>query len=87
MNRVIDTDIVMEYEKAQNYVNRGMAKLGLEMYEQAIDDFDRAILIMPEFAAAYHARASAKKLFGREKEAAADTAEAIRLDPGILDEK
>lgn len=63
------------------YNNRGNDFFGKRQYERAIFNYDSAIRIKPDFAAAYYNRALAHGHMGRYDRAAADFAAAARLEP------
>lgn len=63
------------------YNKRGVAYgIGKE-YKKAVADFDRAIQLMPDFAAAYSNRGKAYLELGDCEPAVADAEQAVRLDP------
>ncbi len=62
------------------YYNRGLAKYNLGRNQEAIADYDRAIQLNPNDAAAYFNRAYAKYALGKKEEAIADYDRAIWLD-------
>ena len=53
----------------------------LGRYEAAIADYDEAICLKPDFAAAYHNRGNAKQALERYGDAIADYNQAILLKP------
>ena len=65
---------------AEGYNSRGFAKDNLGRREEAIEDYDEAIRLNPEFAAAWNNRGLAKSQLGHHEEAIANLDEAIRLD-------
>jgi tetratricopeptide (TPR) repeat protein len=67
-------------ERALN--NRGVLKSGQDD-DGAIADYDAAIAIDPHYAAAFYNRAKAWQRKGDSAKADADSAEAVRLDPGL----
>ena len=64
--------------------NRGMAKEGLNQFEDAIVDYDEAIRLNPEYAVACFQRGYCKGALNRFEEAIADFDEAIRLVPEFV---
>ena len=67
---------------AETYFLRGVAKFSLEQsYAAAIADFDTAIRLKPDYAAAYYNRGYAKDELGQYAAAIADYDTAIRLKP------
>jgi tetratricopeptide (TPR) repeat protein len=53
----------------------------LGQYQQAVEEFDQAIQIDPEFAGAYYHRAVAYGLLGQYQQAIEDFDRAIQIDP------
>jgi tetratricopeptide (TPR) repeat protein len=68
-------------DKAEGYLNRGIAYVVLKQYEKAIGDFDEAIFRDKTLAIAYANRGIAYDHLGKYKEALADYKEALALDP------
>ena len=64
---------------AETYLRRGYAKYRLDQYQPAIDDYDAAINLKPDFAAAYYFRGTVKRSLGQYKEAIEDYDTAIDL--------
>ena len=64
-------------------MNRGNAKDELKQYSEAIADYDKAIELDPNFAAAYTNRGTAKAQLKQYSEAIADYDKAIELDPNL----
>jgi tetratricopeptide (TPR) repeat protein len=62
--------------------NRGVLLSGQDD-DRAIADYDAAIAINPQYAAAFYNRAQAWRHKGDTAKADADAAEAVRLDPGL----
>jgi len=71
----------MSTHTAQAYFNRGNAKAALGAYAAAIEDYDEALRIDPNFKAAYNNRGSAKYKLGAYAAAIEDYDEALRIDP------
>ena len=68
------------YDVANSYFQRGLAKAELGRYEDAIADWDEVIRLYPD-AYTYDNRGLAKANLGRYEEAIADYDEAIRINP------
>ena len=60
---------------------RAFARIECRQFEEAIQDFDRLIELVPDDAHAYYGRGMARMELGQYPEAIADLDEAIRLDP------
>jgi tetratricopeptide (TPR) repeat protein len=70
------------------YLNRGIAFNGLGNYNQAIDDFGRAIKIKPDFADAYRKRSIVYFTLCKNYEAVNDLKTAQKFDDlGVSDLK
>ena len=63
------------------YINRGIAYHTKREYDRAIQDYDEAIRLDPEYALAFADRGSTYRLKGRYDRALQDYDEAIRLNP------
>ena len=66
---------------AEDYYNSGVAKQKAGDLKGAIADYDMAIKLDPNYAAAYNNRGNAKRDLGYNKVAIADYDMAIKLDP------
>ena len=64
---------------AETYLRWGYAKYRLDQYQAAIDDYDAAISLKPDFASAYYFRGTVKRSLGQYKEAIEDYDTAIDL--------
>ena len=79
----VKTAIERDRRNAYAYCTRAVVKVAFDAHEAAIEDFDRAIKLKPDFAHAYRQRGLAKQALGRQKEADTDLAKAKKLDPDI----
>ena len=68
---------------ARMYDRRGVTKIVLGDYEDAIADFDSAIHIKPEEARFYANRARAKEALGQQESAKSDFEKAKDLDSDV----
>lgn len=66
---------------ALTFYNRGTAYAGKREYDRAIQDYDQAIRLDPNFAPAFDARCFARVLVNRFQEAVTDCNESLRLRP------
>ena len=64
---------------AETYLRWGYAKYRSDQYQAAIDDYDAAINLKPDFAPAYYFRGTVKRSLGQYKEAIEDYDTAINL--------
>ena len=69
--------------EAEGQYNAGEAFMEVGEWEDAIDRYDRAIRLDPQFADAYASRGRARFFLGEFQQALEDLDEAIRLDPGL----
>jgi tetratricopeptide (TPR) repeat protein len=65
----------------QLLMRRGMRNMEARLPEEALEDFDAAITLAPDFAEAWHRRAQAYAAAGDATAAARDLQEALRLEP------
>ena len=68
--------------QADAYYNRGVAYRNLGQYENAIEDFDEATSLDPQYAEAYYLRGSVYGALGKSVEAERDFAKAKELGVG-----
>ena len=64
---------------AETHLRWGYAKYRLDQYQAAIDDYNAAINLKPDFASAYYFRGTVKRSLGQYKEAIEDYDTAINL--------
>ncbi len=67
----------------EEYVNSAFAHLERGDYEQAIEDYNKAIELDPDFAEAYYLRGVAYYVFDDPEQAIEDFTKAIELDPNF----
>lgn len=67
----------------RGYNGRGLAHYERKRYAQAIEDFDRAIALKPDYASACNSRALACERLGRYAEAVRDADRAIERMPAL----
>jgi tetratricopeptide (TPR) repeat protein len=72
--------IILDSNFAYAYNNRGIAKMDLRRYEDAIGDFDDALRLKPNDAHAFNNRGIAYRELHQFKRAVSDFDEALRLD-------
>ncbi len=65
------------------YINRGSARHSKQTYDEAIQDFTRAITLNERSVAAHHNRAVCYQKTGRYEEAIAGYGQAIAIDPNF----
>ena len=63
------------------FLERAGLRSQLDRHEQAIADYDRAIRLDPDLAAAYLGRCHAKSALGLHEQAVEDYDQLVRLDP------
>ena len=66
--------------------SRGLVRLRRGQFDRAIDDYDKALEIMPELAWSLYGRSLAHRAEGEDAKAEADLAAAIAVDEGIVEE-
>jgi tetratricopeptide (TPR) repeat protein len=69
--------------RAVVYSNRGTAHLNMEEYDQAIQNYDKAIELNPNLAIAYNNRGNAYEDKGEYDRAIQDYDKAIELNPNL----
>jgi len=78
---VISRRLVDNGELATAYKNRGNAYDDKGQYEQALEDFDRAVATNPQDSDAFNSRGTTFTALGRYELAVRDFDEAVRLNP------
>ncbi len=79
---VLDDKTLSNDRRATIYVDRGVAYARRQSLREAIEDFNRAIQLYPEFAAIYNNRGNVLLGIGAAREAIKDFDRAIALAPG-----
>ena len=74
---------VLDDRSAETHVSRGLALVGKQRYDQAIDDFDAAITLDPKLARAYFDRGNAWLELKEYPKALDDYKQAVRLNPNV----
>jgi tetratricopeptide (TPR) repeat protein len=69
--------------KPEEYLGRGYSRLEHDDLAGALADFNKAIELLPKYAAAYSARAAVKKKMGDTEGALADLSRSIELTPDV----
>jgi tetratricopeptide (TPR) repeat protein len=77
LNRAIS----INQENFKAYNDRGIAKMNLGKFQQAINDYNQSIKLNPNYAKAYNNRGIAKMNLGQYKQAINDYSQAIKLYP------
>jgi tetratricopeptide (TPR) repeat protein len=94
--KTYNVEIDMDWESSSAYqleqlkasgkdYNRGLASIHSGEYQQAINDFNKAIEIYPHFAAAYINRGGAHYKLGNHQQAINDFNKAIEIDPKLAE--
>ncbi len=78
-----DDDVIKLLTDA--FFNRGNANFSLKNYKYAIEDYNEAIRLKPDFAEAFGVRGIAKAELGQYADAIKDYDEAIRLKPDFAE--
>lgn len=74
---------VLDPRTAVLYIDRGNVYFSMNVLDNAISDYDRALAILPDAAAAYHCRATAWYIKKDYQRALADYDKALKLDPKL----
>ncbi len=78
---IIDSPAALPQEKAHAYSMRALALSLKAQYGRAIEDYDRAIEILPDFPVALNNRAWAYFKWGQGPKGLADVEKSLRLNP------
>ncbi|MEW6264366.1 MAG: tetratricopeptide repeat protein [Thermodesulfobacteriota bacterium] len=82
--QAIESGKLDEYHLVRAYTRRGHEYLvGKDDPDKALDDYNAALNLNPQYAEAYFERAGAYAKKNRVKEALADANKAVDLEPGI----
>lgn len=79
-----DAALKLEPTRPDTYFNRALLFLKTNRNQMAIDDITKGIGFNPQDAKAYFLRANALETFHRHDEARRDLAEALKLEPGLI---
>jgi len=71
-------------QTAEDYVDKGVAKYELDDYMGAIQDYNKAIELNPNYARAYYNRGATKGKLGEYRGAIQDYNKAIELNPNYV---
>lgn len=80
----LENEALTPHDRAGTYVNRGAIKIGLGRVDDALNDYDTGIGILPDLADAYVDRAGAYIMQKRFPEAMTDVNHGIDLGPTYL---
>ena len=72
-------------EEPAGHLGRGLALMGLTRHDEALDAIDRAIVLKPDFAAAFANRGILHDRMGRAEKALGDYRRALALDASLAD--
>ena len=79
--RIVVAKLLAENSKFEKgFYLSGQLKFEEQSYKEAIEDYDKAILLKSDYAYAYNDRASAKKMLGDDAGAIVDYEKAIAID-------
>lgn len=78
---IIESPSVSDPERAHAYSMRALSQSLKQQYERAIQDYDAAIAINPDFAVALNNRAWAYFKWGRGPDGLSDVERSLRLNP------
>lgn len=74
-----------QHDKAATLTNRGILRLGLAAYDQAKEDFDQAIQLVPDLGESYVNRGAVLLAMHRYTEAIADLDRGIELNSSSIE--
>ena len=70
---------------AEDHQSRGLSNLELGNYNEAIDDYTKAIKLKPDYAEAFYSRGNSKAKLKDYNGAISDYTKAIEFNPDYLD--
>ena len=83
LSGVTATQFAKAQQTADDYFYAGLAHSNAGQYFDAIQDFDRAIVLNPDYAGAYNGRSLANRLLGKISQAENDCRIAKQIDSSV----
>ena len=80
---VIDQPGIDDQDKVEAYTNRGVVHTSLGQYAQALEDYQNALELNPDYAIAYYNVGATKSLDGDGNGAVEALTKAVELDPSL----
>lgn len=79
MTKVIDNPKTSKDIQANAYANRGACYANKKMYDEAMNDFNKALEIKPDLTNAHYERARCEAMLGKHAEAVEDLTKVIEM--------